>query len=121
MKIRSKILISLTAVIAILANMLVFAAEEPEKEAVGLYESNFLREIKVIDISESKLTGSVTNSEFAGAAAVIGGLTGDYYEDGLLERLVSAGYMPPDCMYAARPIKFIQAVKTLVTVLGYDD
>lgn len=114
-------LISLAAVIAVFANMLVFAAEEPEKETVGLYESNFLREIRVIDISESKLGSSVTNSEFAGAAAVIGGLTGDYYEDGLLERLVDAGYMPPDCIYSERPITYIQAIKTIVTVLGYDD
>ena len=121
MKIRSKTIISLTAVIAIFMNMIFFSAKNPEQEQPGLYESNFLRALQIIDIAENKLESSVTNGEFAGAAAVISGMTGDYYEDGIFERMTESGYMPPMCVYSERPITYVQAVKTLVAALGYDD
>ena len=68
-------------------NMIVFAAKNPEQEQPGLYESNFLRALQIIDIAENKLESSVTHGEFAGAAAVIIGMSGDYYEHGFLERI----------------------------------
>lgn len=121
MKIRSKTLTALIAAITVFCNMFVFAAENNAQDNASLYESNFLREIKIIDIAENKLSQSVTNSEFAGAAAVISGLTGDCYEDGIFERMLNAGYLPPSCKYSERPITYVQAVKTLVTALGYDN
>lgn len=88
---------------------------------VGKYEAAFLDSLGIVSFSEDKLAEPVTNLDFAGAAALVRGMTDDYYCEGMLELLVGAGYMPDVCQYPDRPITYINAVKTFVSVLGYDN
>lgn len=92
-----------------------------QAEIVGLYEMNFLNSLGIVSFTEGMLTQSVTNEEFAGAAGLIGGIVSDYYQDGVLDMLVKCGHLPSACAYPDRTIKYMQAVKGMVSVLGYDE
>lgn len=96
------------------------AADNKQEETVGLYEMNVLNSLGIVVFTEGMLNQSVTNEEFAGAAGLIGGIVSDYYQDGALDLLVDCGYLPSSCAYPKRTIKYIQAVKGLVSILGYD-
>lgn len=95
-------------------------AAQNEIEVTGLYEMNFLNSLGIVSFTEGMLAKSVTNEEFAGAAGLIGGIVSDYYQDGALDMLVKCGYLPSACAYPDRAIKYMQAVKGMVSVLGYD-
>lgn len=128
MKIKFSRVISLFMVLAILAVPLIaFAEANPEKAVTdsdnasfGLYEMNFLNSLKIVNYTEAKLEESVTNEEFASAAALIDGVTKDYYQDGILDYMIKSGNMLSSCAYPDRAIKYGQAIKALVSVLGYD-
>lgn len=113
--------------LAMLTSPLAAFGEEAAKEetaasgsVTGLNEMNFLNSLKIVNYTEAKLGNPVTNVEFAGAASLIKGSTKNYYEDGLLDALVTTGDMLPSCKYPDRTITYMQAVKALISVLGYD-
>ena len=89
-------------------------------EVLGHYEMNVLNSLGIVNFTEAKLTQNVTNEEFAGAAALVGGIAKDYYQDGVLQILIDCGYMPSSSAYPDRDITYAQAVKTIVSALGYD-
>lgn len=121
----------LLALIIILSSVSVFAendeatditvADSSREETVGLYEMNVLNSLGIVVFTEGMLKQNVTNEEFAGAAGLIGGIVEDYYQDGALDLMVDCGYLPSSCAYPKRTIKYIQAVKGMVSVLGYDN
>lgn len=94
--------------------------DNEQGETVGLYEMNVLNSLGIVIFSEGMLNQSVTNEEFAGAAGLIGGVVSDYYQDGALDLLINLGYLPSSCAYPNRTINYSQAVKGMVSVLGYD-
>ena len=96
-------------------------ADSSPEETVGLYEMNVLNSLGIVVFTEGMLKQSVTNEEFAGAAGLIGGIVDDYYQDGALDLMIDCGYLPSSCAYPKRTIKYIQAVKGMVSVLGYDN
>ena len=130
MKIKFSRFIPLILIISMLATPLaVFGEGEANVNAnentasanvTGLDEMNFLNSLKIVNYTEAKLSTNVTNIEFAGAASLIKGSTKNYYDEGLLEGLVATGDMLPTCKYPDRTITYMQAVKALVSVLGYD-
>lgn len=127
MKIKFSRFVPFFLMLVMLASPLTAFGEGAEKEestaagsVSGLYEMNFLNSMKIVNYTEGKLTNPVTNVEFAGAASLIKGSTKNYYEDGLLNALVTTGDMLPSCRYPDRTITYMQAVKALVSVLGYD-
>lgn len=122
---KRKINISVSILLALIIALVPAAAfcevdAEDEIGNFGLYEMNFLNSLGIVSFTEGQLTESVTNEEFAGAASVIGGLSSDYFQDGVLDILVDGGYLPSSCAYPDRAIKYIQAQKGMVSVLGYD-
>lgn len=127
MKIKFSRFVSFFLMLAMLSAPLAAFGENAEKEesaavgsVSGSYEMNFLNSLKIVNYTEAKLANPVTNEEFAGAASLIKGSTKNYYEDGLLNALVTTGDMLSVCKYPDRTITYMQAVKALVSVLGYD-
>ena len=94
--------------------------DNEQGETVGLYEMNVLNSLGIVIFTEGMLNQSVTNEEFAGASGLIGGVVSDYYQDGALDLLINLGYLPSSCAYPNRTINYSQAVKGMVSVLGYD-
>lgn len=95
-------------------------SSEAVRDAVGLYEMNFLNSLGIVSFTEGILTQNVTNEEFAGAVGVMSGMTDDYYRDGVLDMLVNGGYLPSACAYPDRSITYSQALKGFVSAFGYD-
>ena len=90
---KRKINISVSILLALIIALVPAAAfcevdAEDEIGNFGLYEMNFLNSLGIVSFTEGQLTESVTNEEFAGAASVIGGLSTDYFQDGVLDILV---------------------------------
>ena len=119
MRRRLSSIISVLLAMLFVMNMAVSANDE-EDHAYGVAEAEFLRTLGIVDISEDKLGNDVSNDDFAGIAAVVGGISKDRYSEGLLDMLVGTGRMPAVCSYPNRTITFAQAVKTFLSVLGFD-
>ena len=73
------VLITVSSVVAYGSGEQNIVADEAAVGAVGKYEAAFLDSLGIVSFSEDKLAEPVSNLDFAGAAALIRGMTDDYY------------------------------------------
>ena len=95
-------------------------ATEPEKVVVDSEERDFLEKLGFVPYKAEILDDKVNNKEFASALAMVGGYIDEYYNNDALESMVNSGIMLSGNSNPTKTVRYDQAIKAIVSVLGYD-